>query len=149
MHCFMNVWIQPYQPLGQNKKIFHMGDHSNSWSMRIIVHHIHVQKTIARPFGHKKSQTVRSLVYTWGHCQISWEELSHPLKQRRDDLRKWNICVSLPLLRRLHISLDSSTERRWPAKLGTIQDECGYHLFHLIIANYHWTVALHFTTTLI
>ena len=47
-------------------------------------------------------------------CKISREKMPHPLKQRRDELRKRNFFVSLPLWRRLLISADSSAEWGWP-----------------------------------
>ena len=54
-------------------------------------------------------------------CKISREELPHPIKQRRDELRKINFFVSLPLRCRLLISVDSCAEWGWPDTLGTIQ----------------------------
>ena len=54
-------------------------------------------------------------------CKISREELPHPIKQRRDELRKNNFFVSLPLRCRLLISVDSCAEWGWPDTLGTIQ----------------------------
>ena len=54
-------------------------------------------------------------------CKISREELPHPIKQRRDELRKTDFFVSLPLRCRLFISVDSCAELGWPDILGTIQ----------------------------
>ena len=54
-------------------------------------------------------------------CKISREEPPHPLKQRRDELRKGNFFVSLPLWWRLLISVDSCAEWGWPETPGTIQ----------------------------
>ena len=54
-------------------------------------------------------------------CKISREELPHPIKQRRDELRKRNFFVSLPLRCRLLILVDSCAEWGWPDTLGTIQ----------------------------
>ena len=54
-------------------------------------------------------------------CKISREKLPHPLKQRRDELRKRNFFVSLPLWCRLLILLDSCAEWGWPDTLGTSQ----------------------------
>ena len=57
-------------------------------------------------------------------CKISGEELPHPIKQRRDELRKNKFFVSLPLQCRLLILVDSCAEWGWPDTLGTIQGEC-------------------------
>ena len=54
-------------------------------------------------------------------CKISREELPHPIKQGRDELRKKKFFVSLPLWWRLLISVDSCAEWGWPYILGTIQ----------------------------
>ena len=54
-------------------------------------------------------------------CKISREELPHPIKQRRDELRKIYFFVSLPLRCRLLISVDSCAKWGWPDTLGTIQ----------------------------
>ena len=56
-------------------------------------------------------------------CKISREELPNPIKQRRDELRKRNFFVSLPLQRRLLILVDSCAEWGWPDTLGNIQGE--------------------------
>ena len=56
-------------------------------------------------------------------CKISREELPHPIKQRRDELRKKHFFVSLPLQCRLLILVDSCAEWGWPDTLGTIQGE--------------------------
>ena len=53
-------------------------------------------------------------------CKIFREELPHPIKQRRDELRKINFFVSLPLWWRLLISVDSCAEWGWPDTLGTL-----------------------------
>ena len=55
---------------------------------------------------------------TW---KISREELPHPIKQRRDELRKNYFFVSLPLQCRLLISVGSCADWGWPDILGTIQ----------------------------
>ena len=60
-------------------------------------------------------------------CKISREELSHPIKLRRDELRQRNFFVSLPLWCRLHILVDSCAEWGWPDTHGTIQ---GYMRLH-------------------
>ena len=54
-------------------------------------------------------------------CKIFREELPHPIKQRRDELRKINFFVSLPLRCRLLILEDSCAEWGWPDILRTIQ----------------------------
>ena len=54
-------------------------------------------------------------------CKISREELPHPIKQRRDELRKKIFFGSLPLWWRLLISVNSCAEWGWPDILGTIQ----------------------------
>ena len=46
-----------------------------------------------------------------------------PIKQRRDELRKRNFFVSLPLWCRPLILEDSCAEWGWPDTLGTIQGE--------------------------
>ena len=54
-------------------------------------------------------------------CQISREELPHPIKQRRDELRKRYFFVSLPLWWSLLILVDSCAEWGCPDTLGFIQ----------------------------
>ena len=60
-------------------------------------------------------------------CKISKEELPHPIKQRRDDLRKRNFFVFLSLQCRLLILEDSCAEWGWPDTLGTIQGVAAAH----------------------
>ena len=57
--------------------------------------------------------------------KISREELPHPIKQRRDELRERNFFVSLPLWWRLLILVDSCAEWGWPDTLGIIQGDLG------------------------
>ena len=54
-------------------------------------------------------------------CKVSREEPPHPIKQRRDELRKRYFFVSLSLWWRLLILVDSCAEWGWPDTLKTIQ----------------------------
>ena len=73
-------------------------------------------------------------------CKISREELPHPIKQRRDELRKWNFFFSLPLRWRLLISVDSCAEWGWPDTLRTIQGVMWSMLVKTAIRNRTFTL---------
>ena len=82
-------------------------------------HPVYFQKTSAAPFGNRSPQLRGAWVCTWADLQNLQGGAPHPIKQRRDELRKRNVFVSLPLWWRLLILVDSCAELGWPDTLGT------------------------------
>ena len=92
-----------------------------SWEFNIR----HTLYTLRKPLQHLLATGVPSCEEPGSAheqtCKISREELPHPIKQRRDELRKRYFFVSLPLCWRLLILVDSCAEWGWPDTLQTIQ----------------------------
>ena len=133
-------WSKPQVSfLSQQKKLLH-------WDQYCICPHIQLQKgsiygifhlnlsakkeictlyTSRKPLQHLLATGVPSCEEPGSaHEQtskFSREELPHPFKQRRDELRERNFFVSLTLWWRLLISVDSCAEWGWPDTLGSIQ----------------------------
>ena len=77
-------------------------------------------------------------------CKISREELPHPIKLRRDELRKINFFVYLPLRCRLLISVDSCAEWGWQDILGTMQGDYYCHYCYCHYCHYYYCHNLSF-----